>query len=144
MKILYVINKMTNLAGIERILTCKMNYLSEKSEYDVYLLNIIKEDDKEFYIIAAADDKTNEMKFDQVDSDSDFKKGEKLTGKVTRIKNGKRLYIRFPDGRQTYISKSRIKRFGFDPKQYGEKSLITLEKIDFDPYYESTKWKVIK
>lgn len=29
---------MTNLAGIERILTCKMNYLSEKSEYDVYLL----------------------------------------------------------------------------------------------------------
>lgn len=38
MKILYVINKMTNLAGIERILTCKMNYLSEKSEYDVYLL----------------------------------------------------------------------------------------------------------
>ena len=38
MKILYIINKMTNLAGIERILTCKMNYLSEKSEYDVYLL----------------------------------------------------------------------------------------------------------
>ena len=38
MKILYVINKMTNLAGIERILTCKMNYLSEKPEYDVYLL----------------------------------------------------------------------------------------------------------
>lgn len=29
---------MTNLAGIERILTCKMNYLSEKSGYDVYLL----------------------------------------------------------------------------------------------------------
>ena len=38
MKILYVINKMTNLAGIERILTCKMNYLSEKPEYDVHLL----------------------------------------------------------------------------------------------------------
>lgn len=29
---------MTNLAGIERILTCKMNYLSEESEYAVYLL----------------------------------------------------------------------------------------------------------
>lgn len=29
---------MTNLAGIERILTCKMNYLSEKSEYSVFLL----------------------------------------------------------------------------------------------------------
>ena len=38
MKILYVINKMTNLAGIERILSCKMNYLSEESEYAVYLL----------------------------------------------------------------------------------------------------------
>lgn len=133
--------------GIEMIMPDNKYNHAERfvgSEYDVYLLNIIKEEDKEFYIIAAADDKTNEMKFDQVDKDSDFKKGEKLTGKVTRIKNGKRLYIRFPDGRQTYISKSRIKRFGFDPKQYGEKSLITLEKIDFDPYYESTKWKVIK
>ena len=29
---------MTNLAGIERILTCKMNYLSEKSGHEVYLL----------------------------------------------------------------------------------------------------------
>ena len=29
---------MTNLAGIERILTCKMNYLSKTTEYDVYLL----------------------------------------------------------------------------------------------------------
>ena len=38
MKILYVINKMTNLAGIERILSCKMNYLSEKTEHSVYLL----------------------------------------------------------------------------------------------------------
>lgn len=38
MKILYIINKMTNLAGIERILTCKMNYLSEKTEHSVFLL----------------------------------------------------------------------------------------------------------
>lgn len=37
MKILYIINKMTNLAGIERILTCKMNYLSEKTDYSVFL-----------------------------------------------------------------------------------------------------------
>ena len=29
---------MTNLAGIERILTCKMNYLSEKTEHSVFLL----------------------------------------------------------------------------------------------------------
>ena len=38
MKILYVINKMANLAGIERILTCKMNYLSDRPEYSVYLV----------------------------------------------------------------------------------------------------------
>lgn len=38
MRILYIINKMTNLAGIERILTCKMNYLSEKSNYSIYLV----------------------------------------------------------------------------------------------------------
>lgn len=37
MKVLYVINKMTNLAGIERILTCKINYLSEKTDYQVFL-----------------------------------------------------------------------------------------------------------
>lgn len=37
MKVLYIINKMTNLAGIERILTCKMNYLSEKTDYQVFL-----------------------------------------------------------------------------------------------------------
>lgn len=29
---------MTNLAGIERILTCKMNYLSERPEYSVFLV----------------------------------------------------------------------------------------------------------
>lgn len=29
---------MTNLAGIERILTCKMNYLSEKPDYSVFLV----------------------------------------------------------------------------------------------------------
>lgn len=38
MKILYIINKMTNLAGIERILTCKMNCLSEKTDYSVFLV----------------------------------------------------------------------------------------------------------
>ena len=37
MKILYIINKMTNLAGIERILTCKMNCLSEKPDYSIFL-----------------------------------------------------------------------------------------------------------
>ena len=38
MKIVYVINKMVNLAGIERILTCKMNYLSEKPDYSIFLI----------------------------------------------------------------------------------------------------------
>lgn len=37
MKILFVIDKMKNFAGIERILTCKMNYLSERTTHQVYL-----------------------------------------------------------------------------------------------------------
>lgn len=37
MKILFVIDKMKNYAGIERILTCKMNYISEHTPYQVYL-----------------------------------------------------------------------------------------------------------
>ena len=37
MKILYIINKMENLAGTERILSCKMNYLSGKTSHDIYL-----------------------------------------------------------------------------------------------------------
>ena len=38
MKILYVINKMEKLAGIERILSCKMNYLSEESTHQIFLV----------------------------------------------------------------------------------------------------------
>ena len=37
MKVLYVINRMTNMAGIERILTCKMNLLCEIGSYQVLL-----------------------------------------------------------------------------------------------------------
>lgn len=37
MKLLYVINRMTNLAGIERILSCKMNFLAENTSYQIIL-----------------------------------------------------------------------------------------------------------
>ena len=37
MKILFVIDKMKNYAGIERILTCKMNYIATKTPHTVYL-----------------------------------------------------------------------------------------------------------
>lgn len=37
MKILFVIDKMTNYAGIERILSCKMNYISEQTTHQVFL-----------------------------------------------------------------------------------------------------------
>lgn len=37
MKILFVIDKMNNFAGIERILTCKMNYITRQTTHDVYL-----------------------------------------------------------------------------------------------------------
>ena len=38
MKIVYVLNKMVNLAGIERILSCKMNYLAEKTPHHIYFI----------------------------------------------------------------------------------------------------------
>ena len=37
MRILFIIDKMKNLAGIESILTCKMNYISEQTPYQVFL-----------------------------------------------------------------------------------------------------------
>lgn len=37
MKILFVIDKMKNYAGIERILTCKMNYIVNHISYKIYL-----------------------------------------------------------------------------------------------------------
>ena len=37
MRILFVIDKMQNYAGIERILSCKMNYISEQTTHNVFL-----------------------------------------------------------------------------------------------------------
>jgi len=37
MKILFIIDKMQNYAGIERILSCKMNYISELTPHNVFL-----------------------------------------------------------------------------------------------------------
>ena len=46
MKILYIINKMHNLAGIERILSCKMNYLAENTEHQIALLTYEQKNEK--------------------------------------------------------------------------------------------------
>ena len=37
MKILFIIDKMKNFAGIERILTCKMNYIVSHTSHKIYL-----------------------------------------------------------------------------------------------------------
>ena len=37
MRILFIIDKMQNYAGIERILSCKMNYISEQTAHTVFL-----------------------------------------------------------------------------------------------------------
>ena len=118
-------------------------------KYEVFLSNIERKDGvHETYTIAAANDATNSMPFDHIDSDSDFKVGEQLKGKVYKIKklkNGSsRLYVRFSDGRQTYVSSRRIARAGIDPNKLKKGSTINLEKVDFDKYYEVTKWNVIK
>ena len=38
MKILFVIDKLRNFAGIERILSCKMNYITHQTSHKVYLM----------------------------------------------------------------------------------------------------------
>ena len=43
MKILFIIDKMKNYAGIERILTCKMNYIARQTSHDVYLMTYEQE-----------------------------------------------------------------------------------------------------
>lgn len=37
MKLLFIIDKMLNYAGIERILSCKMNYIAEQKSHNVFL-----------------------------------------------------------------------------------------------------------
>ena len=37
MKILFIIDKMKNYAGIERILTCKMNYIVSHTSHEIFL-----------------------------------------------------------------------------------------------------------
>lgn len=45
MRILYIVNKMTHLAGIERILSCKMNYLAENTEHQIMLTTYEQQDE---------------------------------------------------------------------------------------------------
>ena len=112
-------------------------------EYVVYLTNAQLKGTQSICAVAIADDKTSSKKFDHIDLDSDFSMGEQLEGTITKKKPPKRLYITFKDGRQTYISKSRITQSGLNPEDYPVGATIEIEKIDFDPYYETTKWKVI-
>lgn len=56
MKILFVIDKMQNYAGIERILSCKMNYISEQTPHNVFLTT-----------------------YDQLDKDLPFQLNEKIS-----------------------------------------------------------------
>ena len=115
----------------------------ENGEYCVYVLNIEMNEDKSLKItIAMAPDNIYKMKFNHVDKDSDFSKKTILHGKITK-ELPLRFYFKFPDGKESYISKARIKRQGFDPKRYSVGSMITVEKIDFEWFYESTVWKVL-
>ena len=44
MKILFVIDKMKNYAGIERILTCKMNHIAHQTSHKLYLMTYEQQD----------------------------------------------------------------------------------------------------
>lgn len=114
-------------------------------EYMVALINIMRDDKSNVtYYIAAWNEKSKDMKFVPTDFDSDYKSGQRYTGvivKISTLKNRKRFFVSFKDNRQTYVNIGRNAPI-FDLLRNG--SSITLEKIDFNPFYESTKWKVIK
>ena len=114
-------------------------------EYMVALINIMRDDKSNVtYYIAAWNEKSKDMKFVPTDFDSDYKSGQRYTGvivKISPLKNRKRFFVSFKDNRQTYVNIGRNAPI-FDLLRNG--SSITLEKIDFNPFYESTKWKVIK
>lgn len=111
--------------------------------YEVQLLNI--ERNPERVTIMALNDKNKNSQFDHVDKDSDFQKGKRYTGKITRIKSyNERRYVTFENGQKTYISKNQFLICGFNPKNYIVNSKITLEKIGFEDFYERTIWKVIE
>ena len=114
----------------------------EGVEYLVQLINMLRDDQSHMvYYITAYNEKTKDVKFDPTDFDSDYEHGEKLTGKVVDIKhlqNKKRLFVEFKGKGQTYVN-IRLN----DAKKYRKGSSITLEKIDYDPFYEITKWRII-
>ena len=111
--------------------------------YDVQLLNIDRSIER--ISIMALNNKNINSKFEHIDQDSDFPKNKHFTGIITFIKsyNGRR-YVKFENGQETYISKNRIARCGFNPNNYVVNSKITLEKTGFDDFYERTIWKVIR
>ena len=116
---------------------------SKEQNYNVYLLNIERNNEEEKLIIAAAPQNVYELQFSHVDKDSDFKLGEILMGRVTDVKP-KKVYINFPDGRMTYITKNRIRKHGFEPNHYQKGTAIKLEKIGFEWFYESTIWRMLQ
>jgi len=131
--------------GIEMIMKDNQyNHAIRKEgvEYPVLLINMLRDDQSHVvYYITAYNEKTKDVKFVPTDSDSDYELGQKLTGKVVKmvtLQNKKRLFVEFKDKRQTYIN-IRLN----DAKNYRIGSSITLEKSDYDPFYEITKWKVI-
>ena len=114
-----------------------------ENDYDVFILNIERNEDGSNKItIAAANKNTPNQMFNHIDKDTDFKKGEVLTGKVIVAKPN-RLYIEFDNERKTYVSARRIRKHGFNPNNYPVGVTITLKKIDFEWFYESTVWKVL-
>lgn len=114
-------------------------------EYDVALSNLIRDDKSNItYYIDAWNEKSKDKSFVPTDFDSDYQLGERYTGVIVNTspnKHRKRIFILFKERRQTYVNVNRNAP-NFDQLRKG-KSII-LEKIGYDPFYEITKWKVIK
>lgn len=112
--------------------------------YDCYLLNIeTKKGIDERYTIAKADSRSYKLRMSHVDLEDDFELNKVYKAKVVDIRRNMRLILKFPDGKKSYISKGRIQRSGRNPEQYAVGSYITLKKVDFELYYESTVWQIV-
>lgn len=89
-------------------------------------------------------DRNKNKKYGNLESDNDFTIGAIYRG-VVKLKNTKeRRYISFPDGRQTYISKSTLTKAGISKDNYPKiGDIIKLKKIGFDTNYDKTLWEII-
>lgn len=105
------------------------------------LVNILWIDEK--ISLRAMSDQDWEVPFNHVDNSYDFLVGEILTATVTNIIYGKRLILKFEDGRESYMSKAMASKGGIPYSSLKVGLQITIKKVGFDDVYDRTIWEVV-